>query len=258
RAIFQPGRYLQEGTVLNVRTKRGCPFRCIYCTTAQIEGSRMRLVSPQKVVSELETLYKDYGAREFYFTDNIFNYPAAHAEAICREIIARKMDINWYGIGNPCSLTKELLTLMQQSGCSSLSIGNETGSPRMLHNLRKNFTVAQVLQTCQWCHELGINFSCFLLLGGPGENRQSVDDSITLMEKVKPNFLAITIGIRIYDHTELAQMARYEGVINAQTDLLAPTAFFGLNWPVSRSKLATFSEQTRPASRSKVATLLKA
>ena len=35
-----PKKYLQKGIVLNVRTKRGCPFKCIYCTTPQIEGNR--------------------------------------------------------------------------------------------------------------------------------------------------------------------------------------------------------------------------
>jgi len=166
RGIFEPKRYLQAGVVLNIRTKRGCPFKCIYCTTPQIEGNKMRVITPQKVADELEILKKVYGADEFYFTDNIFNYPAKHAESICEEIISRGLDIKWYCIANPCSLSKDLLRLMKEAGCYGLSLGNESGSPQMLKNLRKNFTVEQVSQSCSYCRELGINYTCFLLLGG--------------------------------------------------------------------------------------------
>lgn len=164
REIFHPQKYLQKGIVLNVRTKRGCPFRCIYCTTPQIEGNKMRVMMPQRVVDELEMLKKDYGADEFYFTDNIFNYPAGHAESICEEIISRKLSVKWSCIANPCSLSKDLLQLMREAGCYGLSLGNESGSSEMLRNLHKNFTVEQVSQSCSDCRELGINYTCFLLL----------------------------------------------------------------------------------------------
>jgi radical SAM superfamily enzyme YgiQ (UPF0313 family) len=225
REIFEAKKYLQEGVVLNVRTKRGCPFKCIYCSTPQIEGSRMRCVTPRKVVDELEMLKKDFGADEFYFTDNIFNYPAEHAESICQEIISRGLDIRWYGIANPCSLSKDLLQLMKEAGCFGLSLGNESGSPRMLRNLRKNFTVEQVRQSCRHCHELGINYTCFLLVGGPGENRKTVEESISLMERLRPDSLSLTVGIRVYPHTELARIARDEGSLDVRGDFLSPTFY---------------------------------
>jgi radical SAM superfamily enzyme YgiQ (UPF0313 family) len=225
RGIFEPKRYFQEGAVLNVRTKRGCPFQCIYCTTPQIEGNKIRVRTPRKVVDELEMLKKDYGAGEFYFTDNVFNYPAEHAEGICEEIISRGLNIKWYCIANPCSLSKDLLRLMKEAGCYGLSLGNESGSPHMLRNLRKNFTVEQVSQSCTYCRELGINHTCFLLLGAPGENRKTVDESISMMERLKPDSLHITIGIRLHPNTELARIARAEGILDVQSDLLPPTFY---------------------------------
>jgi radical SAM superfamily enzyme YgiQ (UPF0313 family) len=225
REIFEPAKYLQQGIVLNVRTKRGCPFRCIYCTTPQIEGSKMRVITPQKVVDELEILKKEYGATEFYFTDNIFNYPATHAESVCEEIISRELDIRWYCIANPCSLSKDLLRLMKKAGCYGLSLGNESGSPQMLKNLRKNFTVEQVRQSCVYCRELGINHTCFLLLGGPGESKETLEESISTMERLKPDSLSVTVGIRVYPNTELARIAREEGTPDVQGDFLFPTFY---------------------------------
>jgi len=113
----------------------------------------------------------------------------------------------------------------RKAGCYGLSIGNESGSPTMMRNLGKNFIVEQVAESCRLCRELGIQYTCFLLLGGPGENRKTVDESISLMERLKPTHLSINIGIRIYPNTELARIAREEGVIASQDDLIFP-AFY--------------------------------
>jgi radical SAM superfamily enzyme YgiQ (UPF0313 family) len=225
RGIFEPKKYIQEGAVLNVRTKRGCPFKCIYCTTPQIEGNRMRIVTPRKVVDELEMLKKDYGADEFYFTDNIFNYPAEHAESICREIISRGLDIKWQCIVNPCTLSKELLQLMKEAGCHGFTLGIESGSPQIIRNLHKNFTVEQVRQSCIYCHKLSINHNCSILFGGPGENRKTVEETVSLMERLRPSSVSITVGIRVYPNTELARIARDDGILDVHSDLLSPTFY---------------------------------
>jgi radical SAM superfamily enzyme YgiQ (UPF0313 family) len=114
---------------------------------------------------------------------------------------------------------------MRRAGCYGLSIGNESGSPQMLKNLRKNFTVEQVSQACSWCRDSGIQYTCFLLLGGPGENRNTIDQSISLMEELKPTYLSINIGIRVYPNTELVRISRDEGIVSGQDDLLSP-AFY--------------------------------
>jgi radical SAM superfamily enzyme YgiQ (UPF0313 family) len=95
----------------------------------------------------------------------------------------------------------------------------------MLRNLRKNFTVEQVSEACLSCRDLGIQYTCFLLLGGPGENRKTIDESISLMERLKPTYLSINIGIRVYPNTELARIALNESVFGSQDDLIFP-AFY--------------------------------
>ena len=68
----------------------------------------------------------------------------------------------------------------------------------------------------------GIRRTGFLLLGGPGETRQSVEESLSFADSLDFDSLKITTGIRIYPHTALAEHARGEGVIKARDDLLFP------------------------------------
>ena len=65
----------------------------------------------------------------------------------------------------------------------------------------------------------------FLLLGGPGETKESVEESLAFADSLHMDAMKITVGIRIYPHTALAETALEEGVISANNDLLFPTFY---------------------------------
>ena len=62
----------------------------------------------------------------------------------------------------------------------------------------------------------------FLLLGGPGETRSSVKESLAFADSLPLDRLKITTGIRIYPDTRLSELAVREGSIKADDDLLHP------------------------------------
>jgi hypothetical protein len=68
----------------------------------------------------------------------------------------------------------------------------------------------------------GIHRHGFLLLGGPGETRESVEESLAFADSLRLGSLKTTVGIRIYPGTPLARMALWEGVITPEDDLLWP------------------------------------
>lgn len=70
--------------------------------------------------------------------------------------------------------------------------------------------------------ETGTGRMGFLLLGGPGETKESVEESLSFADSLKLEALKITVGLRIYPHTPLAGTALAEGVIEADEDLLLP------------------------------------
>lgn len=70
--------------------------------------------------------------------------------------------------------------------------------------------------------DAGIRRMGFLLLGGPGETRETVAASFDLVETLNLDALKITVGIRIYPYTKLARIAVEEGLITAEDNLLRP------------------------------------
>ncbi len=216
-----------------VQSRRGCPLDCAYCSTASIEGRRIRRRSPRLVAEDLARA-RALGFRNFYFVDNTFNLPDSYATSLCREIARRDLGVTWRCIVYPSGLTHTLAREMREAGCVEASVGFESGSARMLRALNKRFTLDDVRATCARLSEYGIRRNGFLLLGGPGETDASVDESMAFSASLRLDTLKVTLGIRIYPGTSLHRRALAEGMVAPDDDLLRPTFYLARGIDASR------------------------
>ena len=221
RSFFETRRYLEEGGMGNIQTKRGCPFSCIYCTYPLLEGKKVRLRETTEVVDEIQRLAEE-GVDYIYFVDDIFNYPPADAEALCREMVQRKVHVKWSAFVNPSFLNETLLYWMKEAGCVGIEFGTDSGSPRMLGHYKKSFTREDIIQSSRICSKLMVNQCHYLLFGGPGEDEKTIEESFQLMDQLDPTAVIAMLGIRIYPGTELERIALSEGVIRRGSNLIYP------------------------------------
>ncbi|WDN89612.1 hypothetical protein BuS5_02580 [Desulfosarcina sp. BuS5] len=144
-----------------VQTRRGCPLKCSYCSTATIEGSLLRKRSPGIVAAWLENWVKA-GYVNFFFVDNTFNLPPAYAKSICRQILERELDMLWRCIIYPKNIDEEIVELMAMAGCRQISLGFESGSEEILKNMNKQYTLEDVRTTSVMFADYGIERMGFL------------------------------------------------------------------------------------------------
>lgn len=206
------------------QTRRGCPMNCSYCSTATIEGRSIRKRSPEKAVNELKS-FAEAGFQQFYFVDNTFNLPVSYAKEICRQIIRHNLTIVWRCIFYPGKVEEDLIRLMADAGCREVSLGFESGCDRILKNMNKHFTPEDVRKTSLLLAKHGIRQMGFLMLGGPGETRESVLESLAFAGSLPLDTVKVSQGIRIYPYTSLAKIAVDERRIKPADDLLAPTFY---------------------------------
>jgi radical SAM superfamily enzyme YgiQ (UPF0313 family) len=206
---------------LPFQTRRGCPLNCSYCSTATIEGNVLRKRTPSLVVKEI---YRQFmkGFSRFYFVDNTFNLPLSYATELCQLLVQEGMDITWRSILYPWKIDEELVKLMARAGCKEVALGFESGFEPVLQGLNKQFNPEGVRRISQILADYGIHRMGFLLLGGPGETRESVEQSLIFADSLNLEMVKVTTGIRIYPHTALARIAVEEGFISAEDDLLRP------------------------------------
>jgi radical SAM superfamily enzyme YgiQ (UPF0313 family) len=206
-AVDNP-RYFREGGMGGVETKRGCEQRCIYCADPLAKGRKYRLRSPSRVADEIEGLLAQ-GVDNLHLCDSEFNLPYHHAVGICEEIMRRGLGekLSWYAYLSPVPFTEELARLMLQAGCKGINFGVDHGVDRMLKNLGRPFASVDIEETAALCHRLEIPFIYDLLLGGPGESKESLSKTIAMMKEINPSRVGISAGVRIYPGTRLAEIA---------------------------------------------------
>jgi radical SAM superfamily enzyme YgiQ (UPF0313 family) len=219
--LWSPPALEDQELWMPFQTRRGCPMKCSYCSTPTIEGHALRKRSPGVVVEGIARHVKA-GFRSFYFVDNIFNIPSSYARGLCRRLIANELEISWRCILYPAKVDEELITDMARAGCKEVSLGFESGCERILRGMNKKFNLNDVRRASEMLEGHGIRRMGFLLLGGPGETRESVEESFAFVDSLDLDALRITVGIRIYPHTALAKIAVAEGMIQPSDDLLFP------------------------------------
>jgi radical SAM superfamily enzyme YgiQ (UPF0313 family) len=229
RFLFpEPGRHLASLTPasdeivwLPFQTRRGCPLNCSYCSTALIEGSRTRKRSAKPVIEALSQ-YAASGFDHFFFVDNTFNLPQGYAIDLCDRMIDASLGISWRCILYPGTVNEELVEKMAKAGCVEVSLGMESGSDTILKKMNKRFLKEDVRHASDLLKKYGIHRMGFLLLGGPGETRQTVMESLQFVDSLELDMVKVTIGIRIYPDTDLARYARQIGKLSADDNLLSP------------------------------------
>ena len=223
------GRYFDFERTVTLQTKRGCSHHCIYCTYKAIEGFHPRLRSPASVADEIEAALEATGVEHFEFVDSAFNVPESHARAVCAEIADRKLPVHLQTYNfNPSSVTPELMTRMGRARFEFAGCTIESASDRILRNLGKGFTTADIEKVIDCNRDPCVLIVWFLMFGGPGEDTDSVRETLDFMAARIPdnNIVLISRGLRIYPGTELASMAAAEGVIDEKDDLFQPTFYF--------------------------------
>ena len=229
RDLFDAQRYAQSGGFSNIVIKQGCPMRCLYCDDPHRLGRRQRGKSPARVADELEAMSREIGDGPIFFSDTIFNNPKSHAKDVCRAIADRGLNPRWTAAVHPAFVDEELAELMHAAGCFAVSLGSDSCSDRMLKALRKDFTQQQLGDAIRVLEKFEIGYLLTILIGGPGEDRQSVEETVDFLAGVNPLMVSFTIGIRILPHTALAQLAVEEGLISAADPLMEPKFYLSPN-----------------------------
>lgn len=205
RGFLDNRRYFREGGQAGIETKRGCPRRCIYCADPLAKGRRVRVRPPRDVADELSRLVA-MGIDHVHTCDSEFNIPAEHAVEVCREIVRRGLGerLRWYAYCAPLPFTREMADLLRRAGCAGINFGADSGDDRMLKVLRRNFRAGDILRTSRLCREAGITVMFDLLIGAPGETRESIVRTVELMKEAKADRVGVAVGVRVYPGTELA------------------------------------------------------
>lgn len=208
-ADFEVAKYIEiQERVTGWRTmpmiaSRGCPFLCHFCTPSA-SGLRVRAVD--NLIEEMKFLKRNYGIDSIYFWDELQFVKKSWFEELCRKLIQEKVELKWVFVTR-ATLVREkdipLLKLAREAGCVRVAVGIESGSDVILRAMNKATSVQEMADALRRVRKAGIKASGSMLLGFPGENRQTIANSIefangNLLETSFYNLIPLP-GAEVYD-----------------------------------------------------------
>jgi radical SAM superfamily enzyme YgiQ (UPF0313 family) len=216
--------YLRHGGMLNLQTKRGCPFHCIYCTYPHIEGKRFRLMDPDEVAQTAKTA-QEAGAKYIFITDSAFNADIEHSLAVADQFGKKGISIPWGAFLAPMKMPERYFDALKSAGMRHAEFGTESLSDRVLKAYGKPFDRRQILQTHDLAVAAGLYVAHYFLFGGPGETTDTLETTLSHVDKLKKSVLFLFCGMRIYPHTALFDLAVRQGRLVPSSDLLEPVFY---------------------------------
>lgn len=221
--------YQVRAVAAPLQTKRGCPYKCVYCTYGQHEGKEYQLSSPESVVEAIKYLSRQ-GIKDIEFVDNVFNSPYDHAVAICEKLAKVKLKVRLQTMElNPAFIDENLIEVMNQAGFVGAGITAESVADSVLNSLGKNYTSRQIYAAAKALQSA--KFACvwMFMLGGPGETKKTVKQTLEFAQNyIRPKDLVFfNMGIRIYPRTDIEKVARNQGLLNfSSSQMIKPVFYF--------------------------------
>ena len=226
--------YLRHGGMLNLQTKRGCPFRCVYCSYPNIEGRVMRHHAPSKIAEDA-LARQDAGARYLFITDSAFNADPEHSLAVARALKSIGLTIPWGGFFAPMRMPGGYFDILAECGLTHVEFGTEALCDSVLQAYGKPFRVSHVFDAHRAARAAGLHVAHYFLFAGPGESEQTLATSLSRIDRLNKTVLFLFCGMRIYPHTALYELALKQGQIESDPSILEPVFYRSPRITVSRA-----------------------
>jgi len=197
RSLFMED-YSLEGLGHMVST-RGCPFQCAFCAQSVTFGRQVRYRSPTNIFREMQYLNTDCGVKDFTFWDDSFTIRHQRVLDLCDLLVVKHWADNWTW---QCDTRMDLLNIilvqrMLYAGCRRMSLGVESGSPRILSMVRKGESVEEIKEKAKLLRDArraypNFKWRIYLMTGFPTETPDEVRMSWDLAEELQPDRICLS------------------------------------------------------------------
>ena len=203
---FRPHSYIDFGKKsATMITSRGCPFRCMYCSSFITMGSAYRMRSVENVMEEIRELVDVYGVDHVVFEDDTMTLNRDRLQRLCRALTEMPNRPSWYCLSRVDVMDYDLAVSMKNAGCKMVSFGIESGSQYILDKIPKKITIDQAVKAVSSCSTAGLRTQCTFIVGFPEDTNETMKMTLEAAKKIKPT-IAIFFPLTPYPGTKVFNM----------------------------------------------------
>jgi len=203
---------------VSIYSSRGCPARCTFCLWPQTtSGHPWRKRSVEDVVNEFEYVIGAFpNVQDVFFDDDTFSLEPGRTIEISRRL--RGLGMTWGGNARG-NLDYETLREMRAGGCRVLMVGYESGSDRILKNIKKGITVRKLHEFTLAAKKAGLKIHGAFILGLPGETPETIEETIRFACELDVETIQVSLAAP-YPGTEFYDWARRKGFLAPEVELV--------------------------------------
>lgn len=175
------------GPTVQTRTARSCAFSCSFCNYPERAG-KLTLASLDTIEKELDSLKRLGYIKNLVFIDDTFNVPLPRFKEICRLMIEKDYQFNWFSYFRCSNSDEEAIDLLARSGCKGVFLGIESGSPTILKNMNKAATTEKYARGMELLHRYGVLTFASFIMGFPGETEETFRESVDFIKATRPDY----------------------------------------------------------------------
>lgn len=202
RAAIDQQRYVdiwrkhhEQGSV-SLITARGCPFTCTWCSHS-VFGYSHRRRSPMNVVDEVEHIVANYHPDLLWYADDVFTINHKWLYDYSAELERRNLRLPFETISREDRLNEEIVQTLARMGCYRLWIGAESGSQKILDNMKRRTKADRVREMVHLLQKYGIEVGMFIMLGYDGEDRADLQATVDHLKEAGPDTFLTTVAYPI-------------------------------------------------------------
>ena len=208
--IYLANPIIGFGKDIDFISSRGCPFSCTFCY--QPWGSHFRAHSVNYIIDTLKYLKKKYEIDVVSFQDDEFMAQKNRVYEFCEQVQKQIPDLLWSCTGRVNLVKDDIVEVMRNAGCVSISYGFESGSSRMLKSMNKIASIEQMENVIRINRKYGMMLPVSFIIGMPGEDDESCRETVEFCVRNKIPLKSIMFATP-YPGTQLFEFAVSSGRI---------------------------------------------
>ncbi len=217
RALYYRRTEMGEFPLKSFMASRGCPYPCTYCFNHAFrkmyegKGRVVRRHSVDYVLEEIRQVRARYPLQCVKFYDDIFVYRVDPWLEEFAERYPREIGLPFHCLTRADLVTEDVVRLLKQAGCHSVSMSIEAGNDRIRNDvLKRKMGRGQILDAFRLFRERGIHTFSNNILGLPGSTIADDVETLDLNLQCQVTFAEFPV-FHPYPRTELGDRCVEEG-----------------------------------------------